>query len=181
MNLSNEIWLPVVGYEGLYCVSNIGRIKSIERMSKHRHGCLYVVEERIRKPCHKKDGYLSVDLYKDGNGKVFLVHRLVAMAFIDNPHNKSFVNHLNKNKHDNSVPNLEWATIRENESHKNLGVCTSKYIGVSWNARMSKWRSYITINKKQNHLGYYNDEIAAASAYINALSKFGIENKYSKL
>lgn len=102
--MSEEIWRDITGYEGLYQVSNCGRVKSFY------HG------GRILKQSLKR-GYMFVELYLNTNGKIHIVHRLVAQAFIPNPLNKLEVNHINGIKTDNRVENLEWVTRSENEQH----------------------------------------------------------------
>lgn len=104
-----EIWKPIEGYEGLYEVSTLGRIKSL-----HYHNGS---NTRILKPRKVKDGYLMVALYRNKIRKNYQVHHLVANAFICNPNNYNEINHKNLNKCDNSVNNLEWITRRENVLH----------------------------------------------------------------
>ena len=111
--MKNEIWKDVVGYEGLYQVSNQGRVKSLER--KDRFG--RIVKGRTLKPGVKNSGYLFVGLYAGGKKKMFFVHRLVCQAFHENPYSKPQVNHLNEDKTDNRACNLEWATAKENLNH----------------------------------------------------------------
>lgn len=101
-----EIWLPVVGYEGLYEDSNLGRVKSLN----YRHTGI----ERILKPKKDKDGYLQIGLCKDGKAKMHLVHRLVATSFLPNPHNLPEINHINEQKDDNRVENLQWCDRQYN-------------------------------------------------------------------
>ena len=108
-----ETWKNIKGYEGLYQVSNMGRVKSLER--KVRHG--RTVKERILKPYMDRGGYLLVRLCAGGKKKTLKVHRLVCEAFHDNPDNKSDVNHINEDKTDNRASNLEWSTRRENLNH----------------------------------------------------------------
>lgn len=106
-DLPGEEWKAVVGFEGKYVVSNLGRVKSIGK--KTRYAILSVTVH--------KQGYLRVGLNKDDSHKAYLVHRLVAEAFISNPQNKRTVNHIDGNKANNHVSNLEWCTQQENNIH----------------------------------------------------------------
>ena len=110
----SEEWRDVVGYEGLYQVSDQGRVKSLERNIPHWRGGEQIRKERILKPTPIKDGYLIVDLCAGGKRKRFLVHRLVCEAFHGNPEGKPQVNHINEDKADNRAANLEWCTAKEN-------------------------------------------------------------------
>ena len=98
-----EIWCPIRGYEGIYEVSDQGRVKSIG------YG-----KERILRPVRNNNGYLLVGLRKNREQKWYLVHRLVAQAFIPNPDNLPQVNHKDENKTNNSVQNLEWCDRKYN-------------------------------------------------------------------
>lgn len=112
-----EIWKDINEYEGLYQISNTGRVKSLERMAKIRWDGKYrTIPEKIKTP-NCRSGYLRVGLSKDGKNKIYSVHRLVAEAFIPNPHNKPYINHKNGVKIDNRVSNLEWCTHSENKKH----------------------------------------------------------------
>lgn len=99
-----EEWKPVVGYEGLYMVSNIGRIYGLKR-------------KNFVSVCIRKDGYTKVGLYKKGVRTHHGVHRLVALAFVDNPLYLPQVNHIDENKTNNSADNLEWCTAKENVNY----------------------------------------------------------------
>ena len=101
-----EIWHDIEGYEGLYQISNKGRVKSLK-----------CGKERTLRPGIKSSGYLKVVLCKNGMVKQFQLHRLVANAFIPNLDNKPQVNHLDENKLNNCVDNLQWATAKENINH----------------------------------------------------------------
>ena len=108
-----EVWKDIKGYEGMYQVSNFGRVKSFDRYDKH--GALWLGKILSNKP--QKTGYVNVKFSVDGKRSVKLVHRLVAEAFIPNIENKPEVNHKDGNKSNNKVSNLEWVTSRENTLH----------------------------------------------------------------
>ena len=116
-----EVWKDIEGYEGLYQVSKTGRVKSLERYVQN-HSKLQYHPEQIKQPNERKrknglQGYLALQLYKDNKAKNCYIHRLVATAFIPNPQGKETVNHINGDKHDNRVENLEWNTYKENNEH----------------------------------------------------------------
>lgn len=105
--MENEIWKPIKGYEGKYFVSSLGRIKSLPNRSRRT--------ELILKP--QNQTYSFIDLCKDGKVKKLTIHRIVAINFLDNPQNKPDVNHIDGNKHNNKLSNLEWVTKSENIKH----------------------------------------------------------------
>ena len=102
--MKKEYWKPVVGYEGLYEVSNLGRVKSY-----YFKGTIKIITPSIN-----RGGYLQITLCKDKKKKNHLIHRLVAEAFLPNPLNLPQVNHKSENKLDNSVENLEWCDAKYN-------------------------------------------------------------------
>ena len=104
--MENEVWKDIADYDGLYQISDKGRVKSIG------YG-----KERILKPAKVGSGYLFVNLYKNGEKKQFLVHRLVCQTFIHNPYNLPEVNHRDENKTNNSVENLEWCDRKYNNNY----------------------------------------------------------------
>ena len=108
-----EEWRDIVGYEGIYQVSNWGRVKSLPRKIKNQYG----KEERMMTQRLDKDGYKRVGLNKDGKQIYYGVHRLVAQAFIENPYNYQQVNHKDENKANNKVDNLEWCTQEYNQNY----------------------------------------------------------------
>lgn len=110
--LDNEIWRDIKGYENIYQVSSLGRVKSLERVSYLGK----IIKEKILKNSFNHRKYLVVHLSKDGKSKVVTVHRLVAEAFIPNPENKLEVNHIDEDKTNNCLNNLEWVTSKENSN-----------------------------------------------------------------
>ena len=109
-----ELWKDIKYYEGLYQVSNLGRIKSVEREVKNKSG-YRIVRSKILASRTDKGGYKIIDLRNGAKKKTYKVHRLVAIAFIPNPLNKPEVNHKKEfEKWNNTVDNLEWMTSKEN-------------------------------------------------------------------
>ena len=113
-NLENEIWKDIKGFEGLYRVSNLGRVKSLERFRKGENDSLVSVKERILKPLINHRGYYGVQLYKQSVGKFYQVHRLVWEAFNGKIPEGLQVNHINEIKTDNRLSNLNLMTCKEN-------------------------------------------------------------------
>ena len=114
--MSNEIWRPVVGYEGLYEVSNLGRVRSLDRWVNN-NGSLVLLKGKYKLLTPDVKGYLRTHIRKNNKGKPYKVHRLVAEAFIPNPDNKPEVDHINTDKKDNRVENLRWVTAKENSDN----------------------------------------------------------------
>lgn len=147
-----EIWKDIKDYEGLYQISNLGRVKSIK-----------FGKEKILKGSKDKDSYLVVSLYKEGKQKNYYIHRLVATAFIDNPNNLPQVNHSNEDKTDNRVENLEWCDSKYNINYgsRNERMAKAKSIPIlQFNKDgefIRKWDSAIEV---KNELGFDNSHIS---------------------
>ena len=156
-----EEFRDVIGYEGLYQVSNLGRVKSFRNP-----------KERILKPSITNSGYAQVILYKSGFKKNISVHQLVAMAFLNHTPcgHELVVDHINDNKLDNRFENLQLISNRENTC-RTQGNYSSKYKGVSFNKLSNKWIAYIKIDGKHRRLGLFTCELAAHLAYQNKLKE----------
>jgi len=166
-----EIFKDVKGYEGLYQVSNLGRVKSLERENTDTIGRTQKTKEKILIPV-SFCAYYGVNLYKSNEKKTKAIHQLVAVAFLDHVVNgmNLVVNHVDLNKLNNNVNNLEIVTQRENTNRKHI-KSSSKYAGVSWYKRDSKWKAQIQIKGKRKHLGYFDNELEASNAYQKALKE----------
>lgn len=120
-----EIWKPITDYEGLYEVSNLGRVRSVARTitQLNRWGGSHTakINGKLLKQVCQRHGYLIVSLSKSGSARQYLVHRLVATAFIERPTDANTVNHLNECKTDNRASNLEWLSLQDN-IHYGTGV-----------------------------------------------------------
>ena len=132
------------GFEGLYEVSNKGRVRSVDRVFIKKNGRMQPVKGKILKQTKDKDGYYKVYLCNQGLEKNVFVHRLVAEAFIPNPNNLPQVNHINSKRDDNRVENLEWVTAKQNSEHaykfgnglKGLDHKNSKQVGLFYNEKL---------------------------------------------
>lgn len=113
-----EHWKPIPGYEGMYEVSDLGRVKSLARTVVMYEGVTRQTKDRILRTSLQGCGYVFATLCKEGKARPNLVHRLVAQAFVPNPDNKPQVNHKDGNRTNNRADNLEWVTSSENNLHK---------------------------------------------------------------
>tara|TARA_R110000782_G_scaffold254678_1_gene343140 strand:- start:23 stop:502 length:480 start_codon:yes stop_codon:yes gene_type:complete len=151
-----EIYKIVKEYPS-YEISNFGNVRSSKRVCK-----------KILNPAVDKDGYFYVCLFGEKKTKKIKIHKLVAIEFLNNKDYSSnyVVNHIDTNKQNNNLSNLEIVTIRENSNRKHL-KSVSEYVGVDFHK--NRWRARIVINKKTINLGRFKDEIDAHNAYQNAL------------
>ena len=151
-DLHYEFFLPVDGYDN-YFISNHGNIKNSKT-------------NKIMKQKTAKNGYKRIGLSKNGNVKYFLIHRLVSIAFLENPDEKPKVDHIDENKTNNNVKNLRWSTPKENKYNQGKNKNNkSGYKGVCFDKQLNKYKAYININDKSKHLGYYETAEEASKAY----------------
>ena len=115
--LSNEIWLPIKGFEDYYEVSNLGRFRNKDRLLIRSNGVEQFTKSKILKNNYYSNGYVQLILYVNKQRFNFLGHRVVAEHFIPNPNNLPIVNHINLTKWDNKVSNMEWCTYSDNNKH----------------------------------------------------------------
>lgn len=162
-----EEFRDIPNYDGLYQVSNLGRVKSLLKRATNGR----IVKECILKPSISNNGYLRVTLCVGYERHYKTIHQLSAMTFLN--HNldgtqKLVVNHIDFNKLNNKVNNLEIVTNRVNSNRKHI-KSTSEYIGVSWQKSSNKWHSQININGRSRSIGLFKNEIDAHNAYQNKL------------
>jgi hypothetical protein len=157
----NEIWKTIEEYE-TYSISKSGNVRNN-------------VTGRILNPSKDTKGYFNVGLSKNKIGKTFKVHRLIALAFIENPENKKCVDHIDGNPQNNNISNLRFATTTENARNTKIKVDnTSGIKGVCFNKATNKWQAQIRFDGKRAHLGYFETiEEAAAARQIKANKHFG--------
>jgi hypothetical protein len=170
-----EIWKPVVGYETYYEVSNIGNIKSLQRTVKRvRYGKEYItiLPEHLMSQWINKDGYKKVSLRVNKTRKIVSVHRLVASAFIPNPNNLPQVNHIDENKANNSVDNLEWCTPLENSLH---GTCIER-IGKASSKTPHVWLQKPVIQCDLHGITIAEFNSIEEAANITGISRSGIQS-----
>jgi hypothetical protein len=177
-NIEEEIWKDIQGYDGYYQVSNFGRIKSLSRDVFCGMG-YYIKKEKILKQLLNNNGYLKVSLYIENVGKQFLVHRLVATAFVKNIFNSEKVIHIDYVKKNNNSNNLEWATSLESNCHQMSNKkSSSRFMGVAFRKDRNKWISTIRTNKKLIYLGSSESEEEAYKMRVEYEKKNNIINKY---
>jgi hypothetical protein len=168
MREMKEEWKNIPGYEGLYQVSTFGNIKSLNYLNTGK--------ERLLKKVINRSGYYYIGLSKNGNRKLFKVHQLVVMAFLDHKPDGTMnvvVNHIDNNPLNNNVANLELVTNRYNLT------CHKTDPGLTLNNKTNKWGVRLKINNKTIYLGSFDDKNEAQNIYENAIKnadKFNGDN-----
>lgn len=160
-----EEWRDIKGFEGLYQISSHGRVRSLARTIKRRNR-IAQIQTRILRQYKNKFEYWNVDLKNDKIINKCRIHRLVAKTFIPNPLNLQFVDHIDRNKHNNHISNLRWCSKSQNQQNvaKTLNK-SSTYKGVYYNMSRNRYHTNIRINDKQSFIGSYDNEVEAAEAY----------------
>lgn len=163
-----EIWKPIIGYEGIYEVSNLGNVrKNINNKIKN-----YTFNKT-------KKGYYRICLCVNGKANVKYIHQIVAQSFLNHIPNKYtlVVNHKDGIKTNNKLENLEIVTNRYNcaDGYKRKKT-SSEHTGVYWFKKLSKWRSQITVKNRLYFLGYYDNEVKAHEIYEEALKNVENDN-----
>ena len=182
-----EIWKDIKGYEGLYQVSNMGRIKSIDRYVPRKNGKLQHVYGKIMTSFDNGRGYKQVYLTKNSITKAHSVHRLVANAFIPNPDNLPQVNHKDEDKANNRVDNLEWCTQKYNQNYGTISIRKSQKLLNDKNKSkpvlqysldgtfIKEWKSTRDV---QRNLGFDNSHISKCCRGKQANYAYGYIWKY---
>lgn len=161
-----ERWVPVLGYEGKYTVSDKGRVYSL-------------LSFRYLKPQIQNRGYTTYGLHKNSKKIAKKAHRLVYEGFIGAIKDGYQINHINGIKDDNCIDNLEEVSPRENVQHYVSGNVkkSSRFCGVTHH--LNGWQAQITTNGKQKYIGWFKTEIEAARAYVTYTKENNIANKYA--
>ena len=179
--MEEEIWKDVPDYEGRYQVSNLGNVKTLDRVCHNHKGGSYIRKGSQLKPVINNKGYYHYNFWslKEKKGKAVRTHILVAMAFLNHVPcgMKLVVDHIDGNKLNNRLDNLQITTQRINSS-KSLRKTSSKYVGVCFDKTRDKWVAMIYSNGKIKHLGRYNCELAAHVAYVKQLKKINNERVF---
>ena len=176
LNARQEYFVPIKGFEGLYEISNYGRLRNARK---------------IMKTYQINSGYSAAKLVKDGARSSVLIHRLVAEHFLPNPLNKPEVNHKSQEKADNSVDNLEWVTSEENKAHSRANGWSeynmpskgikigksSQYHNVVWDSSRQKWVGVVRHEKRNHFPKRFESEVAAAQHVNWILNTLGLHDR----
>ena len=164
-----EIWKDIKGYEGYYQISNMGNVKSLERTVTKSNGVVQIRKERIMNKRESTDGYYIAKLNVNNHSKSIAIHRLVAQHFIPNPDNLPEVNHIDTNRKNNRVDNLEWCTHKDNV----------RYSADKGHYRNNKFGSN---NGRARRVSLYNSDhqLIDSFDYIGDCARYMIDNQMCK-
>ena len=161
-----EEFKKIDGYDN-YEISNQGNVRNSDT-------------GRVLKPIKNRDGYYNVYLCKDGIKKALKIHRLIALHFIPNPDNLLYIDHIDRNRTNNSISNLRW--ISKSNNNRNITKrqnTSSKFIGVYFKKCAGKYVTHISINNKRKHIGYYEKEEEAGRAFDDYIKEHNLTEFYS--
>ena len=166
-----EIWKDIPNYEGIYQVSNLGNIKSLDRKVNHKNCVPRFKRGVLITPGINKYGYKQVCLCKNGMQKSICLHLLVARTFLEEKENTQ-VNHKDFNKLNNNILNLEFITQLQNIIHKSENsIHSSKYVGITYFKRDRLWQVEVKRNNKRFYLGRFNTEEEANKIRVNFINE----------
>jgi len=158
-----EEWKSIEDYDN-YEISNLGNVKN-------------KTTNKLLTPYLHNAGYYKIDLCKNGKKKKYYIHRLIAKAFIPNPYNLAEIDHIDRNKSNNSINNLRWITHTNNAYNINKKKnSNSKYRNVYYEKRRNHWICQMKINGKQTYIGSFDTEEEGAIAFNEAIKKYNLED-----
>lgn len=176
-----EIWKDIKDYEGLYQVSNLGRVKSLKRLNYdiNKKQNVYIEKEMILKYSLNNKGYKMIKLQKNKQKKTIAIHRLVAQTFIPNPNNFEQVNHIDGNKENNCVSNLEWCNNEYNHQHAiEHNLCKSRKVElIDKNGKKYQFNhlhlmfKFLNIKPNGNYINFINKNKLYKGFYINDIKE----------
>ena len=185
--MSNEEWRCVAEYEGLYEVSSLGRIRSLGHTTVDTKNVERSFKGRVLNLSTDSNGYNIKTLYLNRERCAFRLHRLIAQAFIPNPNGLPYIDHIDGNKENNNINNLEWVTAQENtERYHSKIESSSKYNKVSFSPSHKKWIAQLLVDGKSIHIGSFDSEEEAHFAQVlskkelNELGSSYVVDKYKK-
>ena len=173
IEMEKEVWKDVVGYEGLYMVSSMGRVKSLEREANIRNGGIRTCSERILKQTNK-NGYKQVSLCKDSHMYTYLVHRLEMLAFVGERPEGMDVDHINSIRTDNRLENLRYVSRKENINNPNSNIIRPISQYTLQGEHIRNWKS---AREVEEVLGFSNQSIGQCCKVIKK-SAHGFQWRY---
>lgn len=170
--MEKENFKDVIGFENQYKISEFGKVVSKSRIKEIGLGCQYLSKEKILKQSKNNKGYFCVSLSNGGKVTKMQVHQLVAINFLNHKPNghEKVIDHIDNNKENNHVENLQIISQRENAS-KDIVRGSSDFIGVYWYKPNKKWTAKILIKNKRYYLGLFESEVEANVFYQTALKE----------
>jgi hypothetical protein len=169
-NLLDEEWKDIPNYENIYQVSNMGRVKSLNRIIENKKGQIQKYKGKILSPRFSNRGYYQVNLSENNKPTLFSVHRLVMLSFVG-PSNL-LVDHIDRNPKNNKLENLRYVSNQENTFNRGAK-------GYSYRKNLNKWVGCLRIKGESIYLGVFNTELEAKTAYLESKLKYHVINKSS--